>query len=172
MSTAIDTVNLPSPPAAAHVQEVIRTAERELHELLRQRAEIMKRMGTIKQTLVYLAKTFGDHVLTPEVLPLLGRGSTRKQPGFTRACRTILMEAGIPLEARQGYRELARKFPELVERHKDPMASVTTVFNRLVGYAEVRSFLNGKGRRVWEWIAEPQSGGGSNPALRLPERPV
>jgi len=64
------------------------------------------------------------------------------------------MEAVTPLEARHGLRELQRKFPELVERHKDPVASVTTVFNRLVGYSEVRSFRNGKGRRVWEWIAE------------------
>jgi hypothetical protein len=32
---------------------------------------------------------------------------------------------------------------------------VTTVFTRLVHAAEVRSFPNGKGRRVWEWIAEP-----------------
>jgi len=35
---------------------------------------------------------------------------------------------------------------------------VTTVFNRLVGYAEVRSFHNQKGRRVWQWIAEPEPG--------------
>ena len=118
----------------------------------------MKRIGTVKQTLVCLAKVFGEDILTPEVLRLLGRGSTRKQPGFTRACRVILMEAGIPLEARQGFRELQRRFPELVERHKDPLASVTTVFNRLVSYAEVRSFPNGKGRRVWEWIAEPGKG--------------
>jgi len=140
------------------VQEVIRTAEQELHQLHRQREETMKRIGTIKQTLLCLAKVFGDDILTPDVLRALGRGNTRKQPGFTRACRTILMESGIPLEARQGYRELAKRFPELVERHKDPLASVTTVFNRLVGYAEVRSFHNGKGRRVWEWIAEPKSG--------------
>ena len=105
-----------------------------------------------------LAKVFGKDVLTPEVLRLLGRSSTSKQPGFTRACRVVLMEAGIPLEARQGFRELQRLFPELVAHHKDPLASVTTVFNRLVGYAEVRSFLNGKGRRVWEWIAEPGTG--------------
>lgn len=172
MSTATNVMNSPH-PSNGHVQEVIRSAERELHELMRQRAEIMKRVGTIKQTLLYLAKTFGDAVLTPEVLPLLGRGNARKQPGFTRACRVVLMEAGIPLEARQGYRELARRFPELVERHKDPMASVTTVFNRLVGYAEVRSFLNGKGRRVWEWIAEPGNGA-AEPAsgLDLPTRPV
>jgi hypothetical protein len=118
----------------------------------------MKRIGTVKQTLVCLAKVFGEDVLTPEVMRLLGRGATRKQPGFTRACRVILMEAVTPLEARHGLRELQRRFPELVERHKDPIASVTTVFNRLVGYAEVRSFRNGKGRRVWEWVAEPSDG--------------
>ena len=157
MSTATNVTQLVA-PRNAHVQDVIAAAEHELHQLLQQRSETMKRIGTIKQTLVCLAKVFGEDVLTPEVMRLLGRGSTRKQPGFTRACRVILMEAGIPLEARQGYRELQRRFPELVERHKDPLASVTTVFNRLVGYAEVRSFQNGKGRRVWEWIAEPGSG--------------
>jgi hypothetical protein len=72
------------------------------------------------------------------------------------------MEAGTPLDARQGLRDLQRRFPELVERHKDPLASVTTVFNRLIGYAEVRSFHNGKGRRVWEWIAEPGNNGDGN----------
>jgi len=172
MSATANAAN-PQPPSNGHVQEVIRSAERELQDLMRQRAEIMKRVGTIKQTLLYLAKTFGDAVLTPELLPLLGRGTTRKQPGFTRACRTVLMEAGIPLEARQGYLELARRFPELIERHKDPMASVTTVFNRLVGYAEVRSFLNGRGRRVWEWIAEPGSGTGANTGTHnLPTLPM
>jgi hypothetical protein len=157
MSTAT-TVTSPAPPANGHVEEVIRSAQHELNQLLHQRAETMKRIGTVKQTLVCLAKVFGEDVLTPEVMRLLGRGATRKQPGFTRACRVILMEAVTPLEARHGLRELQRRFPELVERHKDPIASVTTVFNRLVGYAEVRSFRNGKGRRVWEWIAEPGNG--------------
>ena len=168
MSTATNIANQIA-PSNGHVQEVITAAERELRDLLCQRAEIMKRVGTIKQALVYLAKTFGDDVLTQDLLPLLGRGSPRKQPGFTRACRTVLMESAVPLEARQGYRELARRFPELVERHKDPMASVTTVFNRLVGYGEVRSFLNGKGRRVWEWIAEIDASPG---VPRLPIRPI
>jgi hypothetical protein len=118
----------------------------------------MRRIGTVKQTLVCLAYALGDEALTPEVLRLLGRGTTRKQPGFTRACRLILMEAGIPLEARQGMRELESKFPKLVEHLKHPLVSVTTVFNRLVANGEVRSFLNGKGRRVWEWIAEPGNG--------------
>ena len=37
-------------PDDLHVQEVIRSAEHELHELLEQRADLMKRIGTIKQT--------------------------------------------------------------------------------------------------------------------------
>ena len=153
MSTATN-VTQPEPNRSAHVQQVIEAAEHELEQLLQARSETMKRIGTVRQTLVCLAKVFGEDVLTPEVTRLLGRGSTRKQPGFTRACRVILMEAGTPLNARHGSRELQRRFPELVERHKDPVASVTTVFNRLVGYAEVRSFRNQKGRRVWEWITD------------------
>jgi chorismate mutase len=34
-----------------HVQEVIRQAHDELRQLLQQRAEIMKRIGTVKQTI-------------------------------------------------------------------------------------------------------------------------
>jgi len=158
MSVATAGITMAS-PSNGHVQEAIRSAQQELNQLLRQRADIMKRIGTFKQTLVCLAKVFGDDVLTADALRLLGRGPTRKQPGFTRACRVILMEAATPLDARQSLRDLQRRFPELVERHKDPLASVTTVFNRLVGYAEVRSFHNGKGRRVWEWIAEPGNSG-------------
>src|SRR5580765_5585131 len=123
MSTAT-TVTGPAPPVNGHVEEVIRSAQHELNQLLHQRAETMKRIGTVKQTLVCLAKVFGEDVLTAEVLRLLGHGATRKQPGFTRACRVVLMEAGIPLEARQGFREMQRRFPELVAHHKDPLASV------------------------------------------------
>src|SRR6266849_2028250 len=100
----------PAPPVNGHVEEVIRSAQHELNQLLHQRAETMKRIGTVKQTLVCLAKVFGEDVLTLEVLRLLGRGTTRKQPGFTRACRVILMEAVTPLEARHGLRELQRGF--------------------------------------------------------------
>jgi hypothetical protein len=148
------TSNLNPATTSAHVEQVIRSAELELDQLLRQRAETMKRIGTIKQTLVGLAKVFGDAVLTPELALLLGRSTARKQPGFTRACRVVLMESSVPLDARHGYYELRRRFPDLASRHKDPLASLTTVFNRLAGYGEVRSFRNQKGRRMWEWIAD------------------
>ena len=153
MSTG-QTVTNPEPQSFRHAHEVIRDAEQELTELLRQRIALMRRIGTVKQTLVCLAYALGDEALTPDILRLLGRGATRKQPGFTRACRVILMEAGIPLDARRGLQELHVRFPHLVDHLKAPLASVTTVFNRLVAYGEVRTFPNGKGRRVWEWIAD------------------
>ena len=47
-----------------HVQEVVRAAHEELRQLMRQRAEVMKRIGTVKQTIVGLANLFGDGVLS------------------------------------------------------------------------------------------------------------
>src|SRR5205085_1915228 len=46
----------------------------------------------------------------------------------------------------------------ILMRHKDPMASVTTVLNRLVDYGEARSLTNDRGRRVWEWVSETDTG--------------
>ena len=137
-----------------HVQEVIRSAEHDLYELLQQRSQVMRRIGTIKQTLAGLANLFGDAVLSDELLTFLDRKPASRQPGFTRACRVLLMEAGAPLGARQVCEQLQRKFPEVLQRHKDPIASVTTVLNRLVDYAEARCSLNSDGRRAWEWIAK------------------
>jgi hypothetical protein len=50
--------------------------------------------------------------------------------------------------------DLERRDPILLARHKDPLASVTTVLNRLVDYGEARSLTNDRGRRVWEWISD------------------
>src|ERR1700733_3735125 len=50
-----------------HVQEVVRAAHEELRQLMRQRADVMKRIGTVKQTIVGLAHLFGDDVLSEGV---------------------------------------------------------------------------------------------------------
>jgi len=47
----------------SHVQEVVKAAHEELRQLMRQRAEIMKRIGTLKQTIAGLANLFGDDIL-------------------------------------------------------------------------------------------------------------
>jgi hypothetical protein len=138
------------------VQQVIRAAHEELRHLLRQRADVMKRIGTVKQTIAGLANLFGDEMLDDELLELIDRKSSGRQPGFTKACRTVLMEAKRPLGAREVCADLDRRTPSLLARHKDPMASVTTVLNRLVEYGEARSLTNDRGRRVWEWVSETE----------------
>ena len=136
-----------------HVQEVVRQAHGELRQLLQQRAEIMKRIGTVKQTISGLANLFGDGLLSEELMELVDRKSSGRQPGFTKACRMILMEAGHAMNARDICDHFQRKMPAMLARHKDPMASVTTVLNRLVEYGEAQAVVS-NGRRAWLWIAE------------------
>lgn len=138
-----------------HVQEVVRAAHEELKQLIRQRAEIMKRIGTVKQTIVGLANLFGDEVLDEELLELVDRKTSGRQPGFTKACRMVLMESERPLGAREVCEQIQRRVPPLLLRHKDPLASVTTVLNRLVEYGEAYTVVSESGRRAWQWVSDP-----------------
>jgi hypothetical protein len=142
-----------------HVEEVVRQAHEELRQLLHQRAEVMRRIGTIKQTIAGLANLFGDGVLSDELLEMVDRKSSGRQPGFTKACRMVLMDANHALSARDVCDRIQEKAPPMLARHKDPMASVTTVLNRLVAYGEARAVALDNGRRAWQWVAdsEPES---------------
>lgn len=137
-----------------HVQEVVRQAHEELRQLLQQRSEVMRRIGTVKQTIAGLANLFGEDVLSDELLELVDRKSNGRQPGFTKACRVILMEANRALSARDVCDQIRERIPAMLERHKDPMASVTTVLNRLVEYGEAKPVVLDNGRRAWQWIAD------------------
>lgn len=136
-----------------HVQEVVRQAHDELRQLMLQRAEVMKRIGTVKQTIAGLANLFGDSVLNEELLELVDRKSNGRQPGFTKACRMMLMESGRAMSARDICDYFQQKLPSMLARHKDQMASVTTVLNRLVEYGEAEAVVS-NGRRAWRWVAE------------------
>jgi len=140
--------------ASPHVLEVIRSAERELRELLQKRGEIMRRIGNVRHLLSGLVSLFGESAFDAQLLSAIEGGSSGRQSGFTRACRIVLMESSRPLRTREASEELQRRFPELVGRHKDLAASVTTVFHRLTRYSEARYFLDAHGVRVWEWIRE------------------
>jgi chorismate mutase len=140
-----------------HVEEVVRQAHDELRQLLQQRAEVMRRIGTIKQTIAGLANLFGDAVLSDELLELLDRKSSGRQPGFTKACRMVLMDANRALSARDVCERIQERVPPMLARHKDPMASVTTVLNRLVAYGEARTVPLDNGRRAWQWVADSES---------------
>jgi chorismate mutase len=156
-----------------HVQEVVRQAHDELRQLLQQRADVMRRIGTIKQTIAGLANLFGDDVLNDELLEMVDRKSGGRQPGFTKACRTTLMEANRALSARDVCDRIQERVPLVLARHKDPMASVTTVLNRLVAYGEARAVALDNGRRAWEWVAEQnlaEPGSELTAELALPSR--
>ncbi len=140
-----------------HVEEVLRQAHDELRHLFQQRADVMRRIGTIKQTVAGLANLFGDSVLNDELLELIDRKSSGRQTGFTKACRTCLMEANRAISARDICDRIHEKFPNLMERHKDPMASVTTVLNRLVAYGEAKAVSLDSGRRAWLWVTDAPS---------------
>src|SRR5258708_11858486 len=122
-----------------HVQEVVRAAHEELRQLMRQRAEVMKRIGTVKQTIVGLANLFGDEVLNDELLELVDRKSGGRQPGFTKACRVVLMEAERPFGAREVFEQIQPKMAPILFRPKDPLTSVNTGVNPVVGECEARS---------------------------------
>lgn len=142
---------------SGHVEQVVRQAHEELRELLQQRAEVMRRIGTIKQTIAGLANLFGDEVLSDDLLELLDRKSGGRQAGFTKACRMALMEAKRALTARDVCDCIQQKAAAMLARHKDPMASVTTVLNRLVAYGEASPVILESGRRAWKWVAEPEA---------------
>ena len=149
-----DKTTATSSPTDPHVLEVIRAAQRELAELMQQRTEIMRRIGTTKQTLIGLARLFGDAALQQELIEFMDERATTRQPGFTRACRMILMEAKQGVNSREMCEQLWRRNRELALRHKDLLASVTTVLNRLVRYGEAQA-TEEHGRRIWIWIANP-----------------
>ena len=99
-----------------HVQEVIRQAHGELRQLLQQRAEIMKRIGTVKQTISGLANLFGDELLSEELMELVDRKNSGRQPGFTKACRMILMEGRRAMNAHDICDYFQQKMPALLAR--------------------------------------------------------
>lgn len=151
-----------------HVHEVVKTAHEELRQLMRQRADIMKRIGTLKQTISGLANLFGDEILGEDLLELVDRKTAGRQPGFTKACRMVLMEAGGSLSVREVCERIQERLPAVLLRHKDPLASVTTVLNRLVEYGEAQSIIRENGRRAWQWISDPAPVAMSNNQRSVP----
>ena len=109
----------------------------------------VKRICTIKRTLVGLVELFGENILDDElsklILPKTGNG----EPGLTTVCREILLKEGRSLTANETVRLIQKRFPSLLAEHKVPVSSVMTVLNRLVKYGEADSVFVGK-RRAWQ----------------------
>ena len=72
--------------SAAHVEQVIVQVQAELESLLKQRAEIVERIGTIRHAIVGLANVFGEGTLSPELMELVDHRPQERQTGFTKTC--------------------------------------------------------------------------------------
>lgn len=153
------------------VIKLIRVAQ-DLDRLLAQRAEITQRIEVARQMLAGLAGEFGA-VAAAEVAGWAPRRTTR-QPGFTHACRTVLLEASGALTGREVQEQLRMKFPEIAGRHKDLGASVGTVLSRLVAYGEAQTAGDAANQKAW-WSAvkrQPVGGAGVGNEASLPAAPA
>ena len=137
-----------------NLEHVLNSAREELIGLQQKKAELMKRIGTIKQTIAGLADLFGNEVLDDELLEVLDRRGHARQPGFTSECRFALMDSRDKMTARAVVDWIREKNPAKLAHHKDPLASVTTVLNRLVAYGEAQTVVLENGKRAWQWCAE------------------
>lgn len=141
--------------AADHARDLVRQVHDELRQLLAQRAEVIRRIGTTKRTILGLAALFGGHVLSEELRHLLAGDTGGGRTGLTKACRATLIEAGHAMSAREVLDRLQEQTPAVLAGNKAPMSSVTTSLNRLVHYSEVQRIVLSDGRCTWRWSAEP-----------------
>jgi hypothetical protein len=168
----------PDKSANQSVEQVVARAHQELISLEQERTRIMERIGAIKQTIAGLANLFGEALLSDELLGLIDRKRGNPSSGLTRTCRTTLMESDLPLTTQRILEEIQLRQPKLLAHHKSPVASITTILNRLVHYGEARITATPSGKKAWQWATvgnEDASSGFaeiSNVAKDVPSTPV
>jgi hypothetical protein len=135
-----------------HVQQVLESAQKQLHALHKQRNEVTRRIITVKRMLISLAEMFGEKAFCDELLQDIGLKRSGQQRGLTSTCRQVLMESSGPISTRKIQEEIAKRNPMLLTGHKDPQASLITILNRLVRYGEIQPLVGENGRREWKWI--------------------
>jgi hypothetical protein len=138
------------------VRVIVKVALGELRRLIRQRAEITKRIGTIKQTIAGLCNLFGNDELSEDSRELVNGKVGVRRRGITQMCRKVLMDAGCPLTV--------RNVCEQIQQRTDPPCSknlvgvVTTILSRLEKYGEARTVLRDSGPRAWVWVSGVENG--------------
>lgn len=141
----------PDKSANQSVEQVVARAHQELISLEQERRRIMERIGALKQTIAGLANVFGEALLNDDLLNLIDRRRGDPSSGLTRTCRATLMESELPLTTQRILEEIQRRQPNLLAHHKSPIASITTILNRLVHYGEARVTTTLSGKKAWQW---------------------
>jgi len=146
--------NKPSLSAARisreEIQLILSVARKELLVLTEQRSSVMKRIASVRRTIVALT----DMLETSPGLKEQGglRNKARKamrQGGLTDACRMILRRSQCELTATEVVEKIQVSSPALFRNHKNPTSSVATILRRLESYGEAAPRVNRFGRRAW-----------------------
>jgi hypothetical protein len=143
---------------APDVQVIVKVAHDKLRRLIQQRAEITKRIGAIKQTIVGLCNLFGDDELSDDLRELVNGKAVVRRPGITQACRKVLMDAGCPLTVRNVCEQIQQRAMLDLPCSQNLVAEVTTVLSRLVQYGEARTVRRDNGPRAWAWVSGVEDG--------------
>lgn len=136
------------------VQNTMRHLRDELAQLLEQRTAVMRRIAGAKRTIVGLASLFGDNALDDNLRELVGMGTAKRTPGLTNMCRTVLMEADRGLTVQDVMEEVCAHNPALLAGHKNAIASLNTILNRLVHSGEAQHVLLNNRKRGWQWVVD------------------
>jgi len=139
-------------PNSDDVGVVIANAQSEAQLLLQRRAEITKRLTAIRRTISDLAKVFGHDVAVGELITATWPRPRKRNrhTGLTGQCRAELLKTETPLTALALVTKIQASNPELINHHKDPIASVTAILLRLESYGEATSETCGSRRRLWK----------------------
>jgi predicted Zn-ribbon and HTH transcriptional regulator len=127
--------------------------QEELQTLVRQREDVVRRIGTVKRTVAGLMALFDDYPVDEKLSELLGEKKSQRRPGLSKECRFALMNSDQPLSAREVCARVQERLPSLA-KHKDALASVTTILNRLVSYGEAYDVMQPGGTRRWGWATD------------------
>src|ERR1700683_5111220 len=140
------------------VRVVVKVAHGELRRLIQQRAEITKRIDSIKQTIVGLCNLFGGDELTEELRELVNGKAVVRRPGITQACRKVLMDAGCPLTARNVCEQIEQRTMLDLPYSKNLLGAVSTVLSRLEQYGDARRVPQDNGPRACVWVSIDKDG--------------
>jgi hypothetical protein len=134
------------------VHIVVDRIKEELHTLMQQRDDVMRKICTVKKTVAGLVALFGVGEIDPQLQEVLGYKDSRR-PGLSAECRMVLMNAERHLSAREVRDRVVDRLPSLA-KHRDSLASVTTILNRLIRYGEAQRLRDETGVHRWAWAAQ------------------
>jgi hypothetical protein len=132
------------------IEQIVKLAGAELEVLLTQRAAILRRLAILRRIISGLAEMFGYDLLPEDVRALIKLPPKKTRgTGLTEACRAALSTSSRPLSAREVVDTIRTKDASVIQNHKDPVASVTSILHRLGSYGEATTEVSQSGRRMW-----------------------